>query len=68
MKIIGLILLVIGIIGIVLTVMMPALFGYAGLIAGATAILTGIVFLAACNVRTNCCCERRCNNNCNNCG
>ena len=64
MKIIGLILLVVGIIGIILTVLLPALFGYAGLIAGVTAILTGIVFLAACNVRTSCCCERRNNNNC----
>ena len=63
MKIIGLILLVIGIIGIVLTVLLPEALGYAGLIAGATAILTGIVFLAACNVRTSCC-ERRNNNNC----
>ena len=63
MKIIGLLLLVIGIIGIVLTVMMPTLFGYGGLIAGVTAILTGIVFLAACTVRTTCGCERR-NNNC----
>ena len=42
MKIIGLILLAIGIIGIILTVMMPVLFGYGGLIAGVTAILTGI--------------------------
>ena len=65
MKIIGLILLAIGIIGIVLTVMMPELLGYGGIFAGATAILTGIVFVAACNVRTNCC-ERR-NNGCN-CG
>ena len=67
MKIIGLLLLVIGIIGIVLTVMMPALFGYGGLIAGVTAILTGIVFLAACTVRTSCGCERRNNNNCGWC-
>ena len=66
MKIIGLILLAIGIIGIVLTVMMPELLGYGGIFAGATAILTGIVFVAACNVRTKCCCERR-NNGCN-CG
>lgn len=59
MKIIGLLLIVIGVVGIILTVMMPALFGYAGLIAGVAAILTGIVFLAACyNVRTDCC-ERR---------
>lgn len=47
MKIIGLLLLAIGIVGIILTVMMPGLFGYGGLIAGVTAILTGIVFLAA---------------------
>ena len=64
MKIIGLILMVIGIIGIILTVILPGLFGYAGLIAGVTAILTGIVFLAACGVRTSCCYERRNNNNC----
>lgn len=60
MKIIGLILLVIGVLGIILTVMMPELFGYAGLIAGVTAILTGVVFLAS--VRSSCC-ERRNNNN-----
>lgn len=65
MKIIGLLLLVIGVIGIVLTVMMPGLFGFGGLIAGATAILTGIVFLAACSYRTNNCCERRNNGCCN---
>ena len=63
MKIIGLILLVVGIIGIILTVMMPALFGYSGLIAGVTAILTGIVFLAATICRVNTC-ERRSNNCC----
>ena len=57
MKIIGILLIIIGIIGIVLTVMMPALFGYGGLIAGVTAILTGIVFLAACTVRTSCGCD-----------
>ena len=34
MKIIGIILLVIGILGIILTVMMPELFGYGGLIRG----------------------------------
>ena len=63
MKIIGLLLLAVGIIGIVLTVMLPAELGYAGIIAGVTAILTGIVFLAACSVRSTCC-ERRNNNNC----
>ena len=62
MKIIGLLLLVVGIIGIVLTVMMPALFGYGGLIAGVTAILTGIVFLASCTCRANTCYRR--NNDC----
>ena len=61
MKIIGLLLLVIGVVGIILTVMMPALFGYGGLIAGVTAILTGILFFAATVSRTNTC-ERR--NNC----
>lgn len=66
MKIIGLLLLAVGIIGIVLTVMLPEVLGYAGIIAGVTAILTGIVFLAACNVRTNCC-ERR-NSDHYNCG
>ena len=52
MKIIGLILLAIGVIGIVLTVLLPEALGYAGLIAGATAILTGIVFIAATTCRT----------------
>ena len=64
MKIIGLILLVVGIIGIILTVLLPELLGYAGLIAGVTAILTGIVFLAACTTRTTCGCEYRNRNNC----
>lgn len=59
MKIIGLLLIIIGVIGIILTALLPGLLGYAGYIAGVTAILTGIVFLAACNVRTSCCCERR---------
>ena len=62
MRIIGLILLAVGIIGIILTVMLPELFGYGGLVAGVTAILTGIVFLAATVCRANSC-ERR-NNNC----
>ena len=64
MKIIGLLLVAIGIVSIVLTVLLPAELGYAGIIAGVAAILTGIVFLAACGVRTSCCCERRNNNNC----
>ena len=64
MKIIGILLIVIGIIGIVLTVMLPELLGYAGLIAGAAAILTGVVFLAACTCRNNCSCQRRSNNCC----
>lgn len=62
MKIIGLILLAIGVIGIVLTVLLPEALGYAGLIAGATAILTGVVFVAAgyrsgnsCRTHNNCC-------------
>ena len=63
MKIIGILLIIIGILGIVLTVILPELFGYAGLIAGATAILTGVVFLASCCYRS-CGCQRRCNNNC----
>lgn len=59
MKIIGMLLIIIGVIGIILTALLPGLFGCSGLIAGVTAILTGIVFLAACcNIRTNCC-ERR---------
>ena len=62
MKIIGLLLLAVGIIGIVLTVLLPEALGYAGIIAGVTAILTGIVFLAACTTRTTCY-ERR-NNDC----
>ena len=62
MRIIGIILLVIGILGIILTVLLPDLFGYAGLIAGAAAILTGVVFVAAGYSRPACC-ERR-NNNC----
>jgi len=63
MKIIGLLLLVIGVVGIILTVMMPALFGYGGLIAGVTAILTGIVFLAVTVYRPNNY-DRRSNNCC----
>ena len=65
MKIIGILLIIIGIIGIILTVLLPALLGYAGLIAGAAAILTGVVFLAACTCRTNCSCQRRNNDCCN---
>lgn len=65
MKIIGILLIIIGIIGIVLTVLLPEVLGYAGLIAGATAILTGVVFLAACTCRTNYCSQRRNNDCCN---
>ena len=67
MKIIGLLLLAVGIIGIILTVLLPEVLGYAGIIAGVTAILTGIVFLAACTAapRSNCC-ERR-GNDCGCC-
>ena len=64
MKIIGILLIIIGIIGIILTVLLPALLGYSGLIAGAAAILTGVVFLASWCYRTSCGCERRNNNNC----
>ena len=63
MKIIGLLLLAVGIIGIILTVLLPEALGYAGIIAGVTAILTGIVFLAACNTGRTTCYERR-NNDC----
>ena len=59
MKIIGLILLAIGVIGIVLTILLPAELGYGGLVAGATAILTGIVFVAATTCRVANTCERR---------
>lgn len=62
MKIIGILLIIIGIIGIVLTVLLPEALGYAGLIAGATAILTGVVFLASCGCRANTCYRR--NNDC----
>lgn len=61
MKIIGIILLAVGVIGIILTVLLPALFGYGGLIAGVTAILTGVVFVVAC-YRTGSTCRR--NSNC----
>jgi len=64
MKIIGILLIIIGIIGIVLTVLLPEVLGYAGLIAGATAILTGVVFLASCGCRAYYSCPRRNNNNC----
>nr|MBR4281736.1 hypothetical protein [Clostridia bacterium] len=66
MKIIGLLLLAVGIIGIILTVLLPEVLGYAGIIAGVTAILTGIVFLAACTTNRNSCYERR-NNDCGCC-
>lgn len=65
MKIIGILLIIIGIIGIILTVLLPELLGYAGLIAGAVAILTGVVFLAACTTRTNYYCQRRNDDCCN---
>ena len=65
MKIIGILLIIIGIIGIVLTVLLPVALGYAGLIAGATAILTGVVFLASCGYRANYYCQRRNNDCCN---
>ena len=65
MKIIGILLIIIGILGIVLTVLLPEALGYAGLIAGATAILTGVVFLASCGCRANYYCQRRNNDCCN---
>ena len=65
MKIIGLLLLAVGITGIILTVLLPAELGYAGIIAGVTAILTGIVFLAACT--TNRYTYERRNNDCSCC-
>ena len=66
MKIIGLLLLAVGIIGIVLTVMLPEALGYAGIIAGVTAILTGIVFLAACTTTRTTCYQPR-NHDCGCC-
>lgn len=51
MKLIGYILMAIGVISILVTVMLPDLFGWAGVFAGAAAILTGVVFAA-------CCCRR----------
>ena len=63
MKIIGILLIIIGIIGVVLTVLLPAELGYAWLIAGATAILTGVVFLASCCYRAVNYSQRR-NNDC----
>ncbi len=44
MKIIGFLLMVVGIVGIIVTILQPALFGWSGIFAGATAILTGAVF------------------------
>ncbi len=60
MKIIGFLLVVLGILAIVLTVL--GNMTYVALVLGAAAILTGIVFLAACysradygNRNRNCC-------------
>ncbi len=46
MKIIGLLQLALAIVAAVVTVMRPALFGWSGLFAAATAALTGAVFAA----------------------
>ncbi len=47
MKIIGILLVAIGIVGIVLTIVLTQAIGWGGLIAGVTALLTGVVFVAA---------------------
>lgn len=47
MKIIGILLLAIGVAGIVLTFILTDAIGWGGLIAGITALLTGVVFVAA---------------------
>lgn len=47
MKIIGILLLAVGVAGIVLTFILTDAIGWGGLIAGITALLTGVVFVAA---------------------
>jgi len=47
MKIIGILLLAVGIVGIILTILLNGPIGWGGLIAGITALLTGVVFVAA---------------------
>ncbi|MBQ8202357.1 MAG: hypothetical protein IJZ74_11395 [Clostridia bacterium] len=62
MKIIGYILMALGVISILVTIILPVLFGWSGVFAGATAILTGVVFVAA-GART-CGAVRSNHNNC----
>ncbi len=60
MKIIGILLLAVGIVGIVLTFLLTDAIGWGGLIAGITALLTGVVFVAAAwrnECRPPCCCN-----------
>ncbi|MBE5797746.1 MAG: hypothetical protein E7327_10310 [Clostridiales bacterium] len=47
MKIIGILLLAVGVVGIILTILLTDAIGWGGLIAGITALLTGVVFVAA---------------------
>ena len=47
MKIIGILLLALGVIGIILTILLTDAIGWGGLIAGICAVLTGVVFVAA---------------------
>ncbi|MBQ8556491.1 MAG: hypothetical protein IJ438_11550 [Clostridia bacterium] len=60
MKIIGYILMALGVISILVTIILPEIFGWSGVFAGATAILTGVVFVAAgsryCGRSNNNCC------------
>ena len=60
MKIIGILLLAVGIVGIILTILLTDAIGWGGLIAGITALLTGVVFVAAawrgeCHRNVGCC-------------
>ncbi len=60
MKIIGILLLAVGIVGIVLTFLLTDAIGWGGLIAGITALLTGVVFVAVAwrnECRPPCCCN-----------
>ena len=47
MKIIGILLLSLGVVGIILTILLTDVIGWGGLIAGIGALLTGVVFVAA---------------------
>ncbi len=62
MKIIGILLLAVGVVGIILTILLTEAIGWGGLIAGITALLTGVVFVAA--GYRSCYYERRSNNTC----